>query len=94
MLRVFVLALGVLAMLGGFIPAALGGKALFVPIVIGAVLILSTLFERIVYKPTDTRAPGAGWERTEERFVDPTSGKQLTVFVKPATGERRYVETA
>jgi hypothetical protein len=36
--------------------------------------------------------PGAGWERTSERFVDPDSGKTVTVYLQPGSGERQYVE--
>ena len=92
MLRGFVVALGVLSCLGGVLPAVLGG--LILPLIIGTILILSVPLERVVYKPTDTGSPGPGWQRTAERFIDPTSGKPLTVFIKPGTGERRYVETA
>jgi hypothetical protein len=28
---------------------------------------------------------------TNERFIDPESGKTVTVFYQPFTGERRYV---
>jgi len=35
-------------------------------------------------------APAAPFIPTEERFVDPTTGRRLRVYVDPATGERRY----
>jgi hypothetical protein len=60
----------------------------------GAALVLGTLFERVVYKRLDTTRPGPAWRRSAERFVDPASGKHVTVFVDPRTGERRYVEDA
>ncbi|MEP7130959.1 MAG: hypothetical protein ABI770_07515 [Sphingomicrobium sp.] len=31
---------------------------------------------------------------SDEKFVDPESGKLLTVWFDPATGDRRYVEDA
>ena len=31
-----------------------------------------------------------GFERTEERFVDPTTGVTQVVWFNPQTGERRY----
>jgi hypothetical protein len=32
----------------------------------------------------------AGFQATEERFVDPTTNQPMRVFVDPRTGERRY----
>ena len=30
--------------------------------------------------------------RTDERFIDETTGKPVTVYVDPVTGERSYVQ--
>jgi hypothetical protein len=57
----------------------------------GLVLLFALVVERWRYKPVTGGAPGAGWVPTNERFVDPESGKLVTVFYQPATGERRYV---
>ena len=57
---------------------------------LGALIMLGTAFERWRYRPHDPR-PGAGWQRTGERFEDPQSGKTLEVFYDPRSGERRYV---
>lgn len=43
-------------------------------------------------QPLDA-APGPGWVKTEESFVDPTSGETLAVWFHPASGERAYVRT-
>jgi len=56
----------------------------------GAVILAGMLFERWRYRVPGTQAP-AGWQRTAERFVDPESGRTLTVYYDPASGERRYV---
>ncbi|MBV9562851.1 MAG: hypothetical protein JOY90_20780 [Bradyrhizobium sp.] len=50
------------------------------------------LFRRGGYKrqPLDA-APGPGWVKTEERFVDPSSGETLDVWFDPQSGERSYV---
>jgi hypothetical protein len=37
--------------------------------------------------------PGPDWIRTEERFVDPSSGESLAVWFNPKSGERAYVRT-
>ena len=59
---------------------------------IGLVLTLSPMFERVHYKRLKPEAPGEGWVATQERFVDPTSGRMVEVHVKPKTGERAYVD--
>jgi hypothetical protein len=45
----------------------------------------------VAYKPLVAKAPGPGWQRTDERFVDDETGATVTVFVEPGTGERAYV---
>src|ERR1700744_6133257 len=54
-------------------------------------LIIGLVFERWRYKPLAGRAPGLGWNATDERFLDPETGKMVTVYFNAATGERRYV---
>jgi hypothetical protein len=58
--------------------------------IFGGLLLLGTLFERVRYKRLGPSIP-AGSVRTDERFVDDESGKTVTVYVDPATGERTYV---
>jgi len=69
----------------GYGPAALGlaGWAL--------VLVVGLLIERWRYKPLAERPPGPDWTATDERFVDPETGKVVTVYFHAASGERRYV---
>ena len=57
----------------------------------GLLLIAALLVERWRYKPLSDDRPGPDWVRTDERFVDPETGKLVTVFYRPATGERRYI---
>jgi hypothetical protein len=59
---------------------------------LGATIILGTLFERWRYRKNERHPPGAGWAATGERFVDPSTGKDIEVFYDPLSGERRYVE--
>jgi hypothetical protein len=75
---------GALAMLGAM-PAAIGLTAW------GLILIVGLVIERWRYKPLAERSPGPDWTATDERFVDPETGKLVTVYYHPATGERRYV---
>ena len=55
-------------------------------------ILIGTVFDRVIYKKTQALPPGAGWVRTPERFVDDATGKPITVYVQPASGERQYVE--
>jgi hypothetical protein len=75
---------GALAMLGA-VPAAVGLTAW------GLILIVGLVIERWRYKPLAERSPGPDWTATDERFVDPETGKLVTVYYHPASGERRYV---
>jgi hypothetical protein len=75
---------GALAMLGA-VPAAVGLTAW------GLILIVGLVIERWRYKPLAKRSPGPDWTATDERFVDPETGKLVTVYYHPASGERRYV---
>ena len=80
------LALGALCLVVGRDPPA------YTLLIWGTVLLAAILYERFRYKPLANVAPGAGWQRTDERFVDPDSGKTVTVYLQPASGERQYVE--
>lgn len=80
-----------------------GGLAL---VVVGVILILAAVVERRRYRSESAEpsglpiGPGGGepegetldgrFRRTGERFVDPTSGRRMRVWLDPATGERRY----
>jgi hypothetical protein len=87
--------------------AAPGGDvfAFLFLIVPGVVLVVAAVIERLRYRSLssdglgETHGPGGGeleppeprFQPTEERFVDPTTGVQMRVFVDPRTGERRYL---
>ncbi len=92
-LRAALLIIG-LALLGGATATAQAGCGfgvvwrLALP---GLVLLSAALFERWRYKRVAGSRPGPGWVATGERFVDPESGKLVTVYYRPSTGERRYV---
>jgi hypothetical protein len=63
----------------------------FATAVPGVLLVGGVLIERWRYKPLGSGRPGPDWITTGERFLDPETGRLVTVFYKPATGERRYV---
>ncbi|HEY2446355.1 MAG TPA: hypothetical protein VGI20_11530 [Rhizomicrobium sp.] len=64
----------------------------FMLLIWGAILLAAVVYERFRYKPLAHSKPGPGWERTSERFVDAESGRTVTVYVEPKSGERQYVE--
>jgi hypothetical protein len=80
----------------------MGAVFVFIP---GAILVAGVLLERTRYRSLhaelsgDGHGPGGGerarpdsrFRPTEERFVDPTTGVPMRVWVDPSTGERRYV---
>ncbi len=84
---------------GGSLMAAL---FLFIP---GVILIAAVFLERTRYRSLhaersgDLHGPGGGettrpegrFRPSEERFVDPTTGVSMRVWVDTDSGERRYV---
>ena len=83
---VLVAVLGVAALASGIIPESL------VVICWGTFLIVAIVIERVRYKALASKSPGPGWQRTTERFVDEETGRTVTVYVQPETGERAYVK--
>ena len=93
MLRNILLALGGTLIAGGLV-AIIGGTyaPAIVAMVWGGILVFGILYERYVYKAIVDKIPaGKGWNRTSERFIDDKTGRTITVYVKPITGERAYV---
>lgn len=92
MLRAAVLGLGIFGFLAGLFALALHAlppAAIFA--FWGALVVVGTIYERYRYKPLEIARPGSPWVPTEERFIDDESGKAVTVYIDPATGERKYV---
>jgi hypothetical protein len=96
LLRVGLLVFGSIMLAG----AAIGALACWrlsatIPLVVwGTILAGGVLVERRRYPALTDDRPGRDWQATPERFVDPESGRLVTVFFNPATGERRYVTGA
>jgi hypothetical protein len=78
-------------------------------VISGAVVLVALAIERNRYRSEDAERSfesvgagggeppgprGARLQRTDETFVDPTSGIRMRVFVDRMTGERRYVADA
>ena len=91
-MRIVVSIIGGLLAAGAFALAALRCfPAAGMLAVWAAILLVGLLIERWRYKPLAARPPGPDWEKTDERFVDPETGKLVTVYFHPTTGERRYI---
>jgi hypothetical protein len=92
MLRTAVLIFGCLVLLLGAGLCTLGvGFGGVQTLIVGAIFVLGTLFERWRYN--NKNAPvDADWQATGERFVNPESGKQMEVFYDARSGERQYRE--
>ncbi len=92
MLRLVVLGVGLALLVGAVIALGYGvpGLPLWL-LIVGGLITVGTVLERVFYKPLLPNSPGPGWVKTAERFVDPDSGKTVDVFYDPKSGERRYV---
>ncbi|HEX6742323.1 MAG TPA: hypothetical protein VF079_11090 [Sphingomicrobium sp.] len=86
--RDLALTVGILlALCGAGVLMAGAGPALLIA---GGVVLVTAFLER-TYGAPSRRPAGRNWRPTDERFVDPETGKLVTVWYDPATGERRYV---
>ena len=91
MLRSAVIVIGAACFAGGLIAVLTGVMPGFVFVAWGAILCLGTLYERVRYKTLLREKPGSA-VRTGERFIDDGTGRTVTVYIDPASGERSYVE--
>jgi hypothetical protein len=86
--RDWALTAGVILALCGVALLAVGGGPIL--LIFGAVVLITVWVERTYGAPAK-RPLGANWRATDERFVDPETGKLVTVWFDATTGERRYV---
>jgi hypothetical protein len=92
-LRRWLLGFGVLYLaVGAYLLSIHVALVLALYLVVGGVVLAgSIVLERRGYRPRVDRARGR-WQRTDERFVDPSSGRLMEVRYNPDTGERDYVD--
>lgn len=91
-MRSFVIIVGLVCLAAGAIALSTGtAPPALVFLGWGIILIGGIAFERFRYKPVTTKPVGPNWKRTDERFVDEETGKIVTVYIRPDTGERAYV---
>ena len=56
-----------------------------------ALTLILLVVERAGYKRLLDAPPGPSWRASEERFVDPETGRLVTVWQEPGSGRRAYV---
>ena len=90
MLRTFVLVVAVL-----FLTVAIVGVVVdpmtWPTVLVAAVLVGGITFERVRYGAVERKPVGGEWQETAERFIDDSSGKPVSVWFDPVSGQRRYV---
>jgi uncharacterized membrane protein len=89
--RVLAALIGAALLLVAAVTLAHGQPAGLQALIAGVVLIAGVLFERAAYKPLEKAPPVDRFQPTAERFIDPETRAAVTVYVDPATGERKYV---
>jgi hypothetical protein len=87
--RVFALALGAAVAIAGAFLWRSGHGAMI--LVFGALMMITAALEP-VYGRADGKPQGGRFRRTDERFVDPDTGRLVSVWFDPESGERRYVD--
>jgi len=91
-MRTMLIAIGGMLLVAGLACMAFGVfPPTFVLAFWGIMLVIGTVFERVIYKPNLAQRPGPTFQRTPERFIDDQTGEPVTVYIEPATGERAYV---
>ena len=104
-IRVLAAVVSALILVGGLIAVVAGQPASGLwAMVLGGVGIVAVTFERMRYRSESaehSRADGGAgggepqvpqhpFTATDERFLDPSTGRMMRVYLDPATGERRY----
>jgi hypothetical protein len=93
-LRLLVAAFGALVLAIGVLGPLTSNQPIWTGIyfiALGAGAIIVAVLGDTRYLPR-RRSPESGpLQPTDERFVDPTSGQRLRVWIDPASGERAYL---
>jgi type IV secretory pathway VirB3-like protein len=94
MLRGVIIGYGLLYLIGAAVLLFVVHATLWLVLYLavnGFILVSAVLLERKRYRTRVDRTQGH-WQRTGERFVDPTTERLMEVFYNTATGERDYRE--
>ena len=64
---------------------------LAVYVVVGAAILVAIVWSFFVRRHAESVAPADGWQRTDEVFVDPSTGRHMRVWVDPVDSTRHYI---
>lgn len=87
--RNWALAAGLIVSICGAVLWATSGLVML--LVFGVLMMITAALEPI-YGRAGARPLDRRWQATDERFVDPETGRLVTVWFDPETGRRRYVD--
>ena len=60
-------------------------------VVVGVAVLVAIVMSFFVRRHGESSVPAEGWQRTEEVFVDPSTGRRMRVWLDPVDGTRHYV---
>jgi hypothetical protein len=92
MLRALVLIVAGFMLLGALF-ATTQDPGAWPMVVMAALFVAGTLFERFHYRGRSEAPLDSDWQPTPERFIDEESGRPVTVWFNPKTGARRYIDS-
>ncbi|HZU51948.1 MAG TPA: hypothetical protein VE968_08765 [Sphingomicrobium sp.] len=87
--RNWALFAGALVALCGLLLLRVAGGPMI--LILGLLMLVTAALEPVYGRPNGAPV-GNQWRPTDERFVDPQTGKVVTVWFDTKTGERRYVD--
>ncbi|HEX4215658.1 MAG TPA: hypothetical protein VIA06_20250 [Candidatus Dormibacteraeota bacterium] len=94
MFRIIVLIAGLVILAGGVVLILLHATTIGIELAfIGLVVSAGMVFERARYQRKLRAGDLAGFEKTNEDFIDPATGKVTETWYNARSGERRYVPT-
>jgi hypothetical protein len=62
-----------------------------VAVIVVAVLIVFFVVSLTLKRHGEAKLPAGDWRSTDEVFVDPSTGRQMRVWLDPRDGSRHYV---
>ena len=60
-------------------------------LIVGGLLIVAFVISLGLRRHGESDVPAEGWQRTDEVFRDPTTGRLMRVWIDPMDGSRHYV---
>lgn len=62
-----------------------------IALIVLAVLVVFFVISLFLRRHGESEVPAGDWARTDEVFVDPTTGRRMRVWIEPRDGTRHYV---